>query len=188
MRPASCVPRDVEAIGISGEYLNKLHAEGILERPSRGLYVLTDAEPSERRTIAEACKRVPRGTVCLLSALRFHDLTTQAPFEVWLALDEKARLPKVDYPPTSDRSLLPGGTHFRSSTTKGRGCSDSNILPCEDGGRLFQISQQDWPGCGDRSSTRLLATEKHGTMDELWEAAKVCRMSNVMRPYMETLT
>jgi len=47
----------------------------------------------------EACKRAPRGVVCLLSALQFHALTTQAPFEVWMALGEKAWLPRVDYPP-----------------------------------------------------------------------------------------
>ena len=57
------------------------------------------AEPSEHQSLVEACKRVPHGVVCLLSALRFHDLTTQAPFEVWLAIGTKARLPKLDYPP-----------------------------------------------------------------------------------------
>ncbi len=62
-------PRDLEAIGISGVYLNKLFAEGLLERPSRGLYTLANSEPSEHRTIAEASKRVPQGIVCLLNAL-----------------------------------------------------------------------------------------------------------------------
>lgn len=63
-------PRDLESIGISGEYLNKLHAEGVLDRPSRGLYTLPEAETSENRTIAEASKRVPHGIICLLTALR----------------------------------------------------------------------------------------------------------------------
>ena len=92
-------PRDVEALGISRTYLNKLHAEGVLDRPGRGLYVLQDDEPTEHRSLVEACCRVPRGVVCLLSALRFHELTTEAPFEVWLAIDEKARLPQLDAPP-----------------------------------------------------------------------------------------
>ena len=52
--------------------------------PERGLYVLADARPTERHSLAEACKRVPHGVVCLLSALQFHGLTTQAPFEVWM--------------------------------------------------------------------------------------------------------
>lgn len=86
-------PQDVEAVGISRTYLNKLHSEGVLDRPSRGLYILQDDEPSEQRSLVEACRRVLRGVVCLLSALQFHGLTTQAPFEVWMAIDESARLP-----------------------------------------------------------------------------------------------
>ncbi|MCG6154647.1 type IV toxin-antitoxin system AbiEi family antitoxin domain-containing protein [Rubinisphaera sp. ICM_H10] len=69
----------MEKIGISGVYLNKLHADGLLDRPSRGLYTLSDSVPTEHRTIAEAGKRITHGVVCLLSALRFHDLSTQAP-------------------------------------------------------------------------------------------------------------
>ena len=99
------------ALNISREYLNKLYTEGVLDRPSRGLYVLPDSEPSEHRTIVEACKLVPKGIVCLLTALRIHELTTQSPFEVWMAIGEKARRPKIDYPPLrivrhSGQSLL----------------------------------------------------------------------------------
>ena len=92
-------PQDVEAVGISRTYLNKLYSQGVLDRPSRGLYVLQDDEPSEQRSLVEACRRVPRGVVCPLSALQFHGLTTQAPFEVWMANDDKARLPRVNDPP-----------------------------------------------------------------------------------------
>ena len=75
-------PRDAAAIGIAGSYLNALHNKGVLERPSRGLYTLPNSEPSEFRSIVEACKLSPNATVCLLSALRVHDLTTQSPYEV----------------------------------------------------------------------------------------------------------
>jgi len=91
-------PRDLDAEGIPREYLRRLRAEGLLDRPGRGIYVAADLKPTPNHSLAEACKRVPRGIVCLLSALRFHELTTQTPFEVWLAIDEKARLPKVEYP------------------------------------------------------------------------------------------
>src|SRR5438045_7394405 len=83
-------PRDVAAQGIPREYLVRLHRQGILDRPARGVYVLAAAEPGEHQSLVEVCKRVPHGVVCLLSALRFHQLTTQAPFEVWLAIGEKA--------------------------------------------------------------------------------------------------
>jgi len=92
-------PRDLDRYGIPRTYLIRLYRQGVLDRPSRGVYVLADAEPTERHSMAEVCKRVPHGVVCLLSALRFNGLTTQAPFEVWLAIDRKARLPKVAHPP-----------------------------------------------------------------------------------------
>ena len=65
-----------------------------------GLYaVLASADASENHSLAEACKRVPGGIVCLLSALRFHGLTTQNPWEVWIAVTPASRKPKVDHPP-----------------------------------------------------------------------------------------
>ncbi len=92
-------PRDLAAHQIPREFLVRLHRKGLLERPARGIYVLADAEPGEHQSLVEACKRVANGVACLLSALRFHGLTTQAPFEVWLAIGLKARRPKVEYPP-----------------------------------------------------------------------------------------
>ena len=92
-------PRDLDAYSIPRTYLSRLVSAGKLERIGRGLYVLPSRNVSEHRSLAEACKRVPKGVVCLLSALRYHELTTQAPFEVWLAIGEKAWRPRVDYPP-----------------------------------------------------------------------------------------
>src|SRR5262245_23925208 len=91
--------RDLAAHRIPREYLRRLLEQGIVQRPTRGIYVLADANPTENQSLVEACLRVPHGVVCLLSALRFHQLTTQNPFETWLAIDSKARLPKIDYPP-----------------------------------------------------------------------------------------
>ena len=96
-------PRDLDEFDISREYLNKLYIEGTLERPS----VLPDSQPSELRTIVEAYKLVPKGIVCLLTALRIHELTTESPFEVWMAIGEKDRKPKIDYPPI--RIVRPSG-------------------------------------------------------------------------------
>src|SRR5580692_11384506 len=92
-------PRDLAGRGIPRTTLTRLVAEGVLDRPSRGIYVLAEADVTENHDLAQACKRVPHGIVCLLSALRFHRLTTQAPFEVWLAIGAKARRPKAAYPP-----------------------------------------------------------------------------------------
>ena len=92
-------PSDIDALGISSVYLNKLYREGLLERPSRGIYTVKGAKVDQHQTLLEACKRIPKGIVCLLSALQFHGLTTQLPFEVWLAIDVKAHRPQGDLPP-----------------------------------------------------------------------------------------
>jgi len=88
-------PRDLEEHGLPRECLIRLHREGLLRRPSRGLYVATDAEPSEHRILAEASKRVPHGNICLLSALWFHGLLPEAPENVWMAIEVKARRPRT---------------------------------------------------------------------------------------------
>lgn len=71
-------PRDLDAEGIPREYLQRLLGEGLLRRPGRGIYVAAGLEPTPNHTLAQAYKRVPHGIVCLLSALQFHELTTQA--------------------------------------------------------------------------------------------------------------
>ena len=75
-------PRDLESAGLSGGSLAQLARRGLLARVGRGLYAVPSAVPSEHRSLAEVSKRTPRGVICLLSALRFHGLTTQAPPEV----------------------------------------------------------------------------------------------------------
>src|SRR5262245_53817408 len=91
--------QDLERLGVSRKKLKKLSDQGLIERIGRGLYRVSGSEVTEHQTLVEACKRVPHGVICLLSALRFHGLTTQNPFAVWLAIDRKAWLPRVDYPP-----------------------------------------------------------------------------------------
>ncbi len=92
-------PRDLKAYGLSPEYLRRLEQRGLILRSSRGLYIPADALLTEHHSLAEACKRVPHGMICLLSALEFHGLTTQWPDEVWMAIDARARLPRLEYPP-----------------------------------------------------------------------------------------
>src|SRR5947209_10159729 len=92
-------PRDLIKRGIPPVYLRRLHRRGMLAQAARGLYRLPESDVTANHSLAQVSKRIPHGVVCLLSALRFHGLTTQAPFEVWLAIDRKARLPRVEHPP-----------------------------------------------------------------------------------------
>src|SRR5690606_11820174 len=81
--------RDLASHGIPREYLVRLVQQGLLVRQSRGLYTLADQPMSPHHTLAQVAARVPDAVICLLSALSYHDLTTQQPFQVWLALPEK---------------------------------------------------------------------------------------------------
>ncbi len=91
-------PVDLEARGFPRGQLYRLEAKGLVERQARGLYVARDHAYTQDHSLAQVAKRVPSAVVCLLTALRFHELTTQQPAEVWIALPEKARRPKLDYP------------------------------------------------------------------------------------------
>ena len=92
-------PKDLLAKGLPTDYLWRLHQQQKLEKVGRGMYVAPHAVLNEHQTVIQAAVRLPRGVICLLSALRFHDLTTQAPFEVWMAIDVKARAPKEEIIP-----------------------------------------------------------------------------------------
>ncbi len=180
-------PRDLDADGIPREYLRRLLDEGLLERTGRGLYVVAGSKPTPNHTLAEVCKRISHGVVCLLSALRFHELTTQAPFEVWLAIDEKARLPKVDYPPIrivrfSGKALQFGVQEHRIERVAVRVYSPAKtIADC------FKYRNKTGLDVALKA-LRDCWKQRRTTMDELLAAAEVCRAANVMRPYLESLT
>src|ERR1700686_2686594 len=84
---------DLENKGISRSELQRLHERGLIERVGRGIYGLPGEVLTEHHSLAEATRLVPGGVICLLTALRFHGLTTQNPFEVWMAIDAKAWRP-----------------------------------------------------------------------------------------------
>lgn len=86
-------PRDLTQYNIPSVYLRRLYERGVLEQPAAGLYRLSEAEPSQYHTLAIVSKRVPGGVICLLSALRFHDLTTQSPPDIWMAIESHAKRP-----------------------------------------------------------------------------------------------
>ncbi len=90
---------DVREQGWSPQLLIRLHQAGKLHRLGRGLYALPDAEVTEHQTLMEVCQRVPKAVLCLLSALQFHEIGTQLPHQVWIALPEGTQAPALSYPP-----------------------------------------------------------------------------------------
>jgi len=180
-------PRDLDAYGIPREYLRRLCVKGVLERQTRGIYSLRGAELTEHHSLVQACKRVPKGVVCLLSALSFHRLTTQAPFEIWLAIDRKSRLPKVEGVPLrlvrfSCDSLTEGIELHRIEGVDVRVyCPAKTVADC------FKYRNKIGLDVA-LEALRECRRERRCTMDELWSYAKVCRVANVMRPYLEALS
>src|SRR4029079_4124576 len=87
--------RDAARAGIHSQQLTRLVAEGVLDRVARGQYRLTDGTGTEHHALAIAARAVPRGVICLLSALGVHGIGTQLPPEVWIAIDRRARVPRV---------------------------------------------------------------------------------------------
>lgn len=178
--------QDLESVGISREYLRKLREKGVVERIGRGLYSLPDVRPTEKWTLVEACQRVPRGIVCLLSALRFHNLTTQAPAEVWLALDRKAGHPR--------NTGLPLRIVRFSGSALNSGIEEHDIEGMQV--RVYSLAKTVADCFKYRNKIGLDVAlealregwkERRFTMDDLWRYAKICRVANVMRPYLEVL-
>ncbi len=91
--------RDLDRAGIPRAYLRRLCDRGLLVKVDRGLYEFSDAPVTEHHSVAEVAVRVPHGIVCLISALDFHELTTEIPHFVWLMIDRHARMPRISYPP-----------------------------------------------------------------------------------------
>ena len=88
--------RDLTARGFDRVQLRQAVEKGLLELAGRGLYRPPEADITEHHTLAEVAKRVPDGVICLLSALRFHGLTTQSPHQVWITIPHKAWHPRLD--------------------------------------------------------------------------------------------
>lgn len=179
-------PCDLAPLGISRVSLTRAVRRGQLERVGRGLYGLPGREVSAHGALAEVARRVPKGIVCLLSALRFHGLTTQAPFAVWLAIENKSIAPKLDYPPLrivrfSGAALTEGvEEHAVDRVTVRVTCVAKTVADC------FKYRNKIGLDVA-LEALREAWHEKRVTSDDIWRYAKVCRVANVMRPYLESL-
>lgn len=180
-------PQDLDPLGISRIYLNKLFNEGVLDRPSRGLYTLPDGSPDEYQTIKEACSRVPHGIICLLSALRFHDLTTQSPFEVWMAIDVKARRPKIESTPIRFVRFSGKALTFGIQNKLVNGTNVPVYSPAKTVVDCFKYRNKIGLDVA-LEALRDCRQQRAASNDQIWEAAKVCRMTNVIRPYLEAVS
>lgn len=179
-------PQDLQKKGLPSDYLWRLHKQGKLEKVGRGLYQVQGAELSEHQTVVQAALRVPHGIICLLSALRFHDFTTQSTFEIWMAIDVKARAPKEEIIPLrivrfSGKALTAG---VETHTIEGVNVKVYN--PAKTVADCFKYRNKIGLDVAIEA-LRDCWRKKLATSDQLWRYAKVCRVARVMRPYLESL-
>ncbi len=177
----------ISAKGLPRVALTRLVRAGKLIRQARGLYALPDRNIAEYESIVEICARYPNAVVCLLSALRYHGITTQAPFEVWIAVGFKSRKPTPNYPPVrvvrfSEKLLEVGVERHEISgievpiTSMARTVADCFRYRNKIGIDVAVEALRDgWTG------NRI-------DLNQLWHFARLMRIASVIRPYMESLT
>jgi predicted transcriptional regulator of viral defense system len=179
-------PRDLTARGIPARYASRLARRGALERIDHGLYTAAGGAIHEHQTLVEVSQRMPHAVICLLSALRFHDLTSQAPFEVWVMVDDHAYVPR--------EMALPVRVVYASGVMLTEGVERHQVLgvtirvtsPAKTVADCFKYRSKVGLDVA-LEALRETWRERRATMDELWRAAQVCRVARVMRPYLESL-
>ena len=180
-------PRDLDPHGIPRQYLRILLDRGLVKRIDRGLYMASDADVTEHHSLAAVCKRVPSGVICLLSALRFHGVGTQEPHNVWLAIGDKDRLPKPKSLPLRIVRFPPRALRAGVEEHKIEGVVVSVFNVPKTVADCFKYRNK----IGLHVALEALRDcwrQRRATMDDLWHYATICRMTNVMRPYLESLT
>ena len=177
---------DLVSAGVSRARLSRMVAAGELARLARGVYALPDYRLTEFSSLVLVARRVPKALFCLLSALRIHDLTSQAPFEVWIALGNKAHLPKLDYPPVRvvrfSPSALSEGVeeHVVEGATLRVTSVAKTVADC------FKFRNQLGLDVAI-DALRGARQTRRATADDLWRLATVDRVTNVIRPYLEAV-
>ena len=179
-------PRDLRSPGLPRVALTRLVRQGQLVRLDRGLYATPNYGACEHTVLAQVARKCPHGIICLLSALRVHDLTTQSPHEVWLTIPNKARKPMLSYPPLrtfrcSGQALTAGvEVHELDSTPVKVTSVARTITDCFKYRNKIGLSVA-------LEALREAWQNNRVTMDELWYHATVCRVTNVMQPYLESI-
>ena len=178
--------KDAVQYGFDRMRLTRMVDQGLLVREERGLYRLPGGSPSSDDGPIQACERVPGGVLCLLSALQYHGMTTQFPHEVWMAIDVWARKPGIANPPMrflrfSGKALKEGVEEHRSDHGTIRVTSAAKtVADC------FKYRNKIGLDVA-LEALKAYRRDKKGSMDLLWKYARICRVSNVIRPYLEAL-
>jgi predicted transcriptional regulator of viral defense system len=179
--------RWLELKGISRTKLQRLVKQGDLIRLRRGIYSQPDeSETTEHHDLAGVAMSIPRGVICLLSALRFHGLGTQNPAKVWVAIHVKARKPRIENPPVKivrfSGSALEHGVEMHQI----EGVTVRVTSPARTVADCFKFRNKIGPDIALEALREYRRARK--SLDDLVQAAQEVRVANVIRPYLEALT
>ncbi len=177
---------DLTSRGLHPEYLRRLYQKGLVRREGRGLYIAADAEISVHYGLARVAKRIPHGVICLLSALSFHEIGTQLPHQVWMAIDRRAARPKMQFPPLRVMRFSGAALTEGVETYQIEGVPVQIFNPAKTVADCFKYRNKIGLDIALEALKECIR-DRRTTMDDLWHFAKVCRMTNVMRPYMEAI-
>ena len=179
--------RELVDAGVARVQLSRLVAAGELIRLARGVYSAPGVVlPGSEEGVLVVAERIPEARLCLLTALRLHGLTTQAPFEVWIAIGNKDRPPRLDWPPLRvvrfSGEALTTGLETRTMGSKQVRVTTvaKTVADCF---KFRNLVGLDVAIEALRDALRARAT----SVDELWKYARLCRVSKIMRPYLEAL-
>ena len=178
---------DLETIKVPRIVLARMTAAGLLDKVGRGIYRLPAESVTEQETLAAVATRVPQAVFCLLTALQFHGLTTQLPRRVWIAMPRGSHTPRIDYPPVTMVQM----------TGESYSAGIEEVLRDGAALKVYSVAKTVADCFKHRNRIGLdVALEalkdawakRKATTDDLWRYAEVCRVANVMRPYLEAVT
>jgi predicted transcriptional regulator of viral defense system len=178
--------RALEQQGFTRPMLRNMLQQGQLQRVDRGLYMMPDAEIGENHTLAEVATHTPNAVVCLLSALRFHGLTTQNPHEIWVAIDGKAHQPKSAHIPIRVVRFSGAALKEGQETHNIEGVQVRIYNPAKTVADCFKFRNKIGLDVAIEA-LRECVQSKRCKPSEIIRYAQICRVDRIIRPYLEAL-
>lgn len=179
-------PCDLDDIGAPRVVLTRMTGNGQLGKAGRGIYRLPDTHGSEHESLAIIATKVPQAVFCLFTALQFHELTTQLPRQVWIAMPRGSHTPKIDYPPVkmiqfAGEAYSEGIEVVERDRVKLRVyCVAKTVADCFKHRNKIGLDVA-------LEALKNARAKKKTSADDLWRFAKICRVANVMRLYLEVV-
>jgi predicted transcriptional regulator of viral defense system len=178
--------RDILSNGIHQQTLYRAYRKGLIARAGRGLYTVSTYVPGTYHGLIQVAKIAPDAVVCLTSALSFHEIGTQLPAEIWIALEKGKVPPKINYPPI--RVVHYSGMSYSEGVEKKYidGVNIKVYSPVKTVADCFKFRNKIGLDVAVEALRVCVHSKKH-TVDEFIHYARICRVERIVKPYLEAL-